>query len=198
MPVSTALRPSIGAIGLSVERPSIHLDVQATTVNLVFGFSPARRLPVVVALLAGLIVLGVIVGHTHGAKPHANGVYTGTVYVENDAGHVTARLPISLTVNRTGQRVGRLRFPGGLPQGCPGHSPGRLVASTASAVLRNPSAFEINLPITGASGPIGILEVSGVFESLDRESGAVATRYSAEHLRSCDASGGYTAKAPTD
>jgi hypothetical protein len=161
-----------------------------------FWVSRARRLPLVAALLVGLIVLGVIVGHTHGARPHANATYTGTVYVQNRAGHVTAKLPISLTVDRSGQRVQSFRFPGGLPRACVSRASAKLTAQSGSAVLMNPSHFEINLAIIGAAGRVGTLELSGIFHSLNRESGAVATRYSARGLGSCDASGGYTAKTP--
>jgi hypothetical protein len=161
----------------------------------VIWVSRGRRLPLTIALLIGLIVLGVIIGRTHGPKPALGATYTGTVYVETAAGKITQRLPITFAVNGSGRRVSAFRFPGGLPRLCPASRLGTVSAATGTAPVRAPSGFELNLAIDGATPHIGTLEISGVFHSFNRESGAVAAHYGSAGRQGCDASGGYTAKA---
>ncbi len=157
--------------------------------------SPGRRLPLTIALLVGLIVVGTILGHTHGAQPQAGATYTGTVFVETPAGTVTQRLPISFQVTRSGRNVTRFRFSGGLPRACQTSPPAGVRAASVTAPVRTPSRFEVNLALDAGAGRVGTLEISGSFHPLKRESGAVAARYSSPGLARCDASGGYTAKA---
>jgi hypothetical protein len=157
--------------------------------------SPRRRLALTVALLVGLIVVGLVVSHAHNAKPQAGVTYTGTVFVETAAGKVTQQLPISFGVTRSGRRVSAFRLPGGLPRGCPRQTVGSVTLAPGSAPLATPGRFEVNLALADATGRVGTLEISGDFHALNHESGAVATRYSAARLRGCDASGGYVTKA---
>lgn len=147
------------------------------------------------ALLAGLVVVGVVVGHTHGRRPAAGALYTGTVDVETAAGEIVQRLPISFAIETSGRGVDRFRFPAGLPRACPRRTVGHVAVRPASAALRNTAHFEINLALSDRDGRVGTLELSGTFHSLNREAGAVAAAYSAPGLRGCDAGGGYTAKA---
>jgi hypothetical protein len=156
--------------------------------------SPKRRLPLVLALLVGLVVIGVIINHAHGPKPAAGATYTGTVYVETAAGKVTQRLPIAFGVSASGQQVASVRFSAGLPRACAAATLGSVTVPARSTPIRTPSRFELNLAITGSGRQVGTLEISGIFHTLNRESGAVAVHYSPPALRGCDATGGYTTK----
>lgn len=161
--------------------------------------SPRRRLPLTLALLAGLAVIAVVLSRGTGSRPEAGATYTGTVYVETPAGRITQKLPISFGIDRAGNRVGAFRISGRLPAACPESKLGPLVVLPASGPIRGASRFEVNLAVRsgtpGSTGRIGTLEISGIFHSLHREGGAVATRYSTPRLRGCDADGGYTTKA---
>jgi hypothetical protein len=162
---------------------------------VIWTSSPRRRLQLTLALLVGLIVIGTILAHTHGAKPDAGATYTGTVIVETQAGRTVQQLPFSFEVATSGQEVAGFRLPAGVPTLCSKSTSGADVAADGSGSITNPSHFRVNLPIIGAGHRVGTLEISGSFHTLHRESGAVATRYSSSRLRDCDASGGYATRS---
>jgi hypothetical protein len=163
----------------------------------VLWVSAKRRLPLTIALLLGLIVLGVAVGHAHGPRPSAGATYTGTVVLVTRTGQIRRRLPLGFSVSADGRRIGAIRFPDGLPSICP-----QTVAATIShrpgvTALRESSRFLVTLTIHAASlsgPPLGKLQLSGVFHSFGRVDGAVATTFTTRGLRHCGTGGGYAAR----
>jgi hypothetical protein len=160
----------------------------------VFSVSRKHRLPLTVALLVGLFVIGAILSRSHGAKPISGGTYTGTVYVPGTPGHNSRTLSIGFTVDRAADQVEAFRFPKGLPRHC--SSATTASVGSGSAKIVSPDKFLARLPILRSGTRIGTLLISGSFGSLNRESGAVQTTFSAAGLKRCGAVGGYMTKAP--
>ncbi|WP_249010124.1 hypothetical protein [Conexibacter sp. DBS9H8] len=158
--------------------------------------SAKRRLPLTIALLIGLIVLGTAISRGHGPRPSAGATYTGTVVLVTRSGQVRRRLPLSFSISADGRRVGAIRFPAGLPTRCPGTIAGTISHQPAVTPLRAPSRFVVSLTIRSAvAALLGHLELSGVFHTFGRADGAVATTFTAAGLRDCGTGGGYVARA---
>jgi hypothetical protein len=156
--------------------------------------SAKRRLPLTIALIFGLIVIGAILSVSRGSKPSPGTVYTGTVVVQTPAGTIRGDRPVSFSVGAGARRVRAFRFAGGIPSLCPATA--GTTASGAGAIV-SPSRFLARLAIRRANRRVGTLTISGDFHTLGHESGALSTRFDVPGLRRCDAGGAYSTRSAT-
>jgi hypothetical protein len=154
--------------------------------------SAKRRLPLTIALIFGLIVIGAILSISRGSKPTPNTIYTGTVVVQTKAGTIRARRPVAFDVGASARTVRAFRFAGGIPSLCPATA--GTTVSGAGTIIK-PSRFLARLAIRRASRRVGTLIVSGDFHALGREGGALTTRFTSPRLRGCGAGGAYSTKS---
>jgi hypothetical protein len=158
----------------------------------VIWLSGRRRLPVTIALIFGLVAIGAILSVSHGSKPSADGVYTGTVIVQTKSGTTRGERPVSFDVAASAGAVQAFRFTGGVPSLCRATA-GTTVSGRATIV--GPGRFLARLPINRAATRVGTLLISGAFHTLGRESGALRTTFGPRDLRNCEATGGYTTRS---